>query len=80
MSNQKHSNIYTKKSLDQLSTTVAELGLAQPQLVLNIVDKGGGVVKGKMFYWGLQTKSNNFYFEAIALSTLNQTCSGKWVV
>ena len=33
MLNQNHSNISTNKNFDQLSTAVAELGLAHPQLV-----------------------------------------------
>ena len=32
-----------------------------------------------MVHWGLQIKSNNFYFDDIALLGLNQTRLGRWV-
>ena len=35
--------------------------------------------KSRMFYWGLQIKSNNFYFGNIALLGLNQTRLGGWM-
>ena len=45
------------------------LGLGTKKFYLNI--SNGGLTKVRMFYRGLQMKSNNFYFQGIALLGLN---------